>query len=87
MAGAPARAAQKLMADFRNVSTVDRVLRLAIGAGMLAASWSGVLSGLPGIACGIFGWAPVVTGAIAWSPVYALLQISSRRRPRPHREG
>lgn len=70
------------MFDFRNLSALDRSLRIAVGAGMLGAGWSGLLSGLPGIACGIFGWVPVVTGAIGWSPVYALLKISSRRRPK-----
>lgn len=65
--------------SYRNVSTADRVLRIALGIGMLALGWSGVVGGLPALALQIFGLVPLVTGFIGWCPFYAFLGIGTNR--------
>lgn len=62
---------------YRNQSTADRLIRIVLGALMLAAGWSGLAVGLWKIALEVFGWVPLATGLIGWCPVYALLGIST----------
>ena len=71
--------------SYRNQSTLDRIIRIILGAAMLALSWSGAVAGVWGIALGIFAWVPLVTGLIGWCPFYAILGLSTRksRPPRP----
>ena len=63
-----------------NLSGTERVARTLAGAAMLAAAWSGVVSGIAGVALQVFGWVPLATGIVGWCPFYAILGISSRRR-------
>lgn len=65
--------------SYRNLSNLDRAVRIVLGALMLAAGWSGAAQGIVKIGCEIFGWVPLVTGAIGWCPMYALLGWSTRR--------
>lgn len=65
--------------SYRNISNLDRLVRILLGAFMLAAGWSGFVPGVWGIALKVFGWVPLVTGLIGWCPVYALLGIRTRR--------
>jgi hypothetical protein len=67
------------MMSYTNESRLDRAIRIGVGLLMLAASWTGLASGISGIALELFGWVPLVTGLIGWSPLYALLGISSRQ--------
>jgi len=55
----------------RNVGKIDRIVRIVIGAGMIAAgvffeSWWGAI-----------GIVPIITAAIGWCPAYLLLGIST----------
>ena len=68
--------------DYRNLSTLDRTVRIVLGALMLAAGYTGVVPGIWRSACEIFGWVPLVTGAIGWCPIYALLGFSTREAAR-----
>lgn len=68
--------------SLRNVSPLDRTIRLLLGLLMLWAGWSGVVGGLPQMALRIFAWVPLVTGALGWCPVYIITGISTCR-PRP----
>lgn len=72
-AGAP------ISMKLHNLASWERVLRCGIGVGMLALGWSGVAPGLGGAALQLFGWFPLVTGLIGWSPIYSMLGISTRR--------
>jgi len=65
--------------NYRNQSTPDRILRATLGLVMLTAGWLGIVEGLWQIVLEVFGWVPLVTGLIGWSPLYALLGWSSRR--------
>ena len=70
----------------RNLSTPDRLIRIVVGALMLAAGWGGLAEGIWRIALQVFGWVPLVTGLVGWCPIYALLGTStfkSRDRPPP----
>jgi hypothetical protein len=61
----------------RNLSTPDRLIRIILGALMLAAGWSGLAEGIWRVALQLFGWVPLVTGLAGWCPIYAMLGIST----------
>ena len=55
-----------------NVGTVDRVVRIAAGAVLVALAATGTL--------GVWAWigvVPLATGLIGWCPPYAMLGIST----------
>ncbi len=58
-----------------NVGTIDRVIRIAAGAGLLAATVSGVIG-----AWGWIGVVPVLTGIFRFCPAY--LPFGFRTCPR-----
>ena len=57
---------------FRNEGTVDRVLRIIVGAGVLSLVFVG-----PQTAWGWLGVVPLATGIIGNCPVYSLLGINT----------
>jgi len=63
-----------------NMGRTDRLLRVVIGLVLLVLGFAGALPGLWGTAAKWFGWLPLVTGAIAWCPLYSLLGIRTGRR-------
>lgn len=65
--------------SYCNASFRDRVLRILLGALMLAAGWAGVVTGVWGVALKVFGWVPLATGLIGWCPIYSLLGIRTRK--------
>ena len=69
-------------ASWGNLSGAERVLRVLVGAAMLAGGWSGAVSGIEGVALQVFGWVPLITGIAGWCPFYAVLGLSTRRRRR-----
>ena len=66
-----------------NLSGAERVLRVLVGAAMLAGGWTGAVTGIEGVALQVFGWVPLITGIAGWCPFYAVLGFSSRRRRTP----
>ena len=65
--------------SYRNLSTLDRSIRVVLGLLMLSAGWTGLADGVWKIALEVFGWVPLATGLIGWCPIYALLGLSTRR--------
>lgn len=65
-----------------NEAPWDRILRVCVGIAMLATGWAGAVEGVWGLALQIFGWVPLLTGLLGWCPLYAVLGISTLRRPR-----
>lgn len=65
--------------SYRNLSNLDRTVRIILGALMLAAGWTGVAGGIWRAGFEVFGWVPLVTGMIGWCPIYALLGFSTLR--------
>ncbi len=55
-----------------NVGTVDRVLRIAAGLGLIGATFAGLI--------GPWGWigvVPLATALLGWCPAYTLLGMST----------
>jgi hypothetical protein len=63
----------KLLAN--NEGTTDRVLRVVLGIGLLAAALVG-----PKTPLGYLGFIPLATGLIGSCPLYSLAKVSTRRR-------
>lgn len=55
-----------------NVGTIDRVLRISVGAVLLAAAGSGTIG-----AWGYVGIVPLLTGLVRFCPLYPLFGWSS----------
>jgi hypothetical protein len=55
----------------RNQAPWDRGLRVGMGTLLLIAGFFGDVNGLIGASLRIFGWLPLLTGLVGWSPVYA----------------
>jgi hypothetical protein len=55
-----------------NEGTIDRVLRVVVGAGVLSLAFIG-----PQTAWGYVGLVPLVTGLVGYCPLYSLLGLST----------
>lgn len=62
-----------------NEAVWDRVLRIVLGSAILYLGWSGTVTGLSGAVLRIFGFLPLVTGLIGWSPLYAIFGFRTRK--------
>ena len=62
----------------RNLSRLDRGLRLALGAFLLLLPATGAVDGVAATTVYLFAWVPLFTAAIGWCPLYTLLGIRSR---------
>lgn len=58
-----------------NVGGIDRILRIVIGAGLIAAAATGAIGGW-----GWFGLLPLATGLASRCPAYPLLGVSTCAR-------
>ncbi|MES1174553.1 MAG: DUF2892 domain-containing protein [Myxococcales bacterium] len=67
---------------FRNEGTLDRMLRVALGLGLLALVVVG-----PQSLWGLVGLVPLVTGTIGFCPLYKAFGFSSDDRPGRHASG
>jgi len=67
--------------SFQNLSPLDRTIRIVLALLMFGAGWtfSAGEIGIWPIALRIFAWLPLVTGALGWCPVYAILGLSTRK--------
>ena len=63
----------------KNIARWDRILRILTGMLMILFASSGATEGMFRIGLLLFAWIPLVTGALGWDPVYALLRIGSHR--------
>ena len=57
-----------------NVGGIDRILRVVVGAGLVAAT---VLGAIP--VWGYIGIIPLVTGLVGFCPLYPLIGFSSKK--------
>ncbi len=55
-----------------NVGGIDKVLRIAVGLGLIGATVAGVLP-----VWGYIGIVPLATGLIGWCPAYPLLGMNT----------
>lgn len=63
-----------------NESNLDRVIRVVLGALLLALGWGGLVSNVVGEIFKWLGFVPLLTGLIGWCPAYALLRIRTNKR-------
>ncbi|HAJ12063.1 MAG: DUF2892 domain-containing protein [Hydrogenophaga sp.] len=56
----------------KNVGGIDRIIRIVVGAALIAAAATGTV-GL----WGYIGVVPLLTGLMGWCPPYALLGFST----------
>lgn len=56
----------------KNVGTIDRVLRIVVGAGLIALVFFG-----PKTPWGWIGVVPILTALIGWCPAYTLLGVKT----------
>lgn len=61
----------------RNVGTVDRWLRLAVGTAMLIVGFSGVVGGTWGTTFKIVGFIPLLTAFAGSCPIYSLFGLNT----------
>ncbi|MBW1637277.1 MAG: DUF2892 domain-containing protein [Deltaproteobacteria bacterium] len=59
----------------KNIGSMERVLRIVIGAGIFSLAFWG-----PQSSWAFLGAVPLATGIIGWCPPYALLGISTRSK-------
>jgi len=66
---------------FVNESTLDRIIRVIIGAVLLWLGWSGIVTGGWGTFLKIFGFLPLLTGLVGYCAIYGLLKIRTNKAP------
>jgi len=57
----------------------DRILRVVVGAAILALGWGGFVGGGWGLFLKIFGFLPLVTGLVGFCPAYALFKFATKK--------
>src|SRR5260370_39631431 len=70
-------------ASWGNLSGAERVLRVLVGATMLAGGWAGAVTGIEGVALQVFGRGPLDTRIAGRGPFLAVLGLSRPRPPHP----
>ena len=63
----------------KNLARWDRILRILTGILMILFASTGAVDGIFRVALLLFAWVPLVTVALGWDPIYALLRIGSHR--------
>ena len=63
----------------KNLARWDRILRILLGIAMILLAISGATHGILQVGLLLFAWVPLITGALGWDPIYALLRIGSLR--------
>lgn len=66
----------------RNLSWWDRWLRIGLGVAMIVTGVLELAGGLWDVGLQLFAWAPLLTGLLGWSPLYAILGLSTGGRRR-----
>ena len=59
----------------RNVGTIDRILRIVVGLGLISLAFWG-----PKTPWGWLGVLPLITATLGWCPPYSLLGINTCSR-------
>ncbi len=66
-----------------NLGPVDRVIRLVIAAVIAVLYCTKVINGVLAVVLCILAVIFIVTGLIGFCPLYGLLGISTRKKPKP----
>lgn len=63
-----------------NEGRVDRGLRIGLGLVLLGLGFGGAVGGGLGVAIGVVGLVPLVTGIAGWCPLYTVLGMDTLGR-------
>ncbi|PKO03333.1 MAG: DUF2892 domain-containing protein [Chloroflexi bacterium HGW-Chloroflexi-5] len=63
-----------------NESGLDRIIRVIVGAALLALYFTQVIAGGFGIAAVVVGAVLLITGVVGFCPLYGLLKIQTRKK-------
>jgi hypothetical protein len=63
-----------------NESNIDRIIRAVAGVVLLYLGFGGVLGGATAVVADVVGVVLVVTAAIGFCPLYALLKLSTLKK-------
>ena len=63
----------------KNMSNVDRVIRLALVAVIAVLYWMDMISGTAAIILGVIAVVFLATSLIGWCPIYRILGLSTRK--------
>ncbi|MEI7846585.1 MAG: DUF2892 domain-containing protein [Chloroflexota bacterium] len=63
-----------------NESNIDRIIRAVAGVVLLYLGFGGVLAGELGIVADVVGLVLLITGAIGFCPLYAMIKFSTLKK-------
>jgi Protein of unknown function (DUF2892) len=63
-----------------NESNVDRIIRAVAGVVLLFLGFGGVLSGGLAVVADVIGAVLLLTGAVGFCPIYAVLKLSTLKK-------
>ena len=69
--------------EYTNEAGWDRALRVVLGLVMIYLGWFVLDDGLAAAVFKIFGFVPLITGAIGWCPFYTLFGLATKKIRRP----
>lgn len=62
-----------------NESTLDRVIRIAVGIVLLTLYFTGVVTGGLGVVLVVAGAIALITGAVGFCPLYSLFKLKTKK--------
>ena len=62
----------------QNEANWDRIVRIVLGVILLYLGWGRVVAGGWGMFLKIFGFLPLLTGLVGYTPAYALFKFSTK---------
>lgn len=63
-----------------NESNIDRIIRAVAGVVLLYLGFGGVLSGTLAVVSDVLGIVLLLTGAVGFCPIYAMIKISTLKQ-------
>lgn len=63
-----------------NKSNIDRIIRAVAGVVLLYLGFGGVLSGTLAVVSDVLGIVLLLTGAVGFCPIYAMIKISTLKQ-------
>ncbi len=62
-----------------NESNLDRVIRIIAGVALVVLFFTNIIGGTLGIVLAVIGGVLIITGAIGFCPLYAILKIRTNK--------
>ena len=65
--------------NFVNESSIDRIIRVVVGAALLALGWGDIVTGGFGLFLKVIGFVPLLTGLVGFCPLYRLFRFTTNK--------